>query len=41
MALDVTERSNPLMSNRRLAAVLLSIALTFFLGIVLKYWILG
>lgn len=37
----VTERSNSLMSNRRLAAVLLSIALTFFLGIVLKYWILG
>ncbi|WP_234409749.1 cytochrome oxidase small assembly protein [Polynucleobacter acidiphobus] len=41
MAAYVTERSNPLMSNRRLAAVLLSIALTFFLGIVLKYWILG
>jgi len=32
MAPYVTERSNPLMSNRRLAAVLLSIALTFFLG---------
>ncbi|MFZ9162839.1 MAG: cytochrome oxidase small assembly protein [Polynucleobacter sp.] len=29
------------MSNRRLAAVLLSIVLTFFLGIVLKYWFLG
>ncbi|MBU6322328.1 MAG: hypothetical protein RLZZ202_685 [Pseudomonadota bacterium] len=41
MAPYVTERSNPLMSNRRLAAVLLSIVLTFFLGIVLKYWFLG
>jgi len=41
MAPYVTERSNPLMSRRRLAAVLLSIVLTFFLGIVLKYWFLG
>jgi hypothetical protein len=41
MAPYVTERSNSLMSNRRLAAVLLSIVLTFFLGIVLKYWFLG
>jgi hypothetical protein len=29
------------MTNRRLAAVLLSIALAFFLGIVAKYWIFG
>ncbi|MCX7235676.1 MAG: cytochrome oxidase small assembly protein [Burkholderiales bacterium] len=29
------------MTNRRLAAVLLSIALAFFLGIVVKYWIFG
>jgi hypothetical protein len=37
----VTQRSNPMMTNRRLAAVLLSIALAFFLGIVVKYWIFG
>jgi len=37
----MNQRTNPLMSNRRLAAVLLSIVLTFFLGIMLKYWILG
>ncbi|MFZ4113933.1 cytochrome oxidase small assembly protein [Polynucleobacter sp. UK-FUSCHL-C3] len=30
-----------MMTNRRLAAVLLSIALAFFLGIVVKYWIFG
>jgi hypothetical protein len=29
------------MTNRRLAAVLLSIVLAFFLGIVAKYWIFG
>jgi hypothetical protein len=29
------------MTNRRLAAVLLSIALAFFFGIVAKYWIFG
>ena len=37
----MTQPSNPLMTNRRLAAVLLSIALAFFLGIVAKYWIFG
>jgi hypothetical protein len=41
LELFVTQRSNPLMSNRRLAAVLLSIALAFFMGIVMKYWIFG
>jgi|NOAtaT_7_FD_contig_101_825186_length_761_multi_2_in_0_out_0_2 hypothetical protein len=41
MELLVTQRSNPMMTNRRLAAVLLSIALAFFLGIVVKYWIFG
>jgi hypothetical protein len=30
-----------MMTNRRPAAVLLSIALAFFLGIVVKYWIFG
>jgi hypothetical protein len=30
-----------MMTNRRLAAVLLSIALAFFMGIVVKYWIFG
>jgi hypothetical protein len=41
MELLVTQRSNPMMTNRLLAAVLLSIALAFFLGIVVKYWIFG
>jgi hypothetical protein len=41
MELLVTQRSNSMMTNRRLAAVLLSIALAFFLGIVVKYWIFG